>query len=121
MVAKKFIYRGIYHQRGQGIGALLGSLFSKMVPALSSGVRALARSTTVRKAVKAAGKEAIKTGLSAASKASRGEDVSPTVKSGLARAKKRIAAAALGPSCPKRKKPRKKLVKHKKKTASIFG
>ena len=119
MVAKKFIYHGAYNQRGQGIGALMGGLFKTLIPALTRGASSLARSPTVRRALTAAGKEAVRAGASAASQAVRGKNVRPVLKQSLERAKKRIANAALEGHCP----PAKKKKKQGKKTSrtNIFG
>jgi len=115
MVAKRYIYRGIYHQRGQGIGALLGTLFKTLVPKLSSGVRALARSSTVKRAITSVGKEAVKAGKSAILNASKGKQLKPAVKESLRGAQKRIAAATFTPEQPCAKKPRNKPLKKKQK------
>lgn len=119
MVAQKL--EGLYRQRGHGIGTLVGSLFKHIVPALATGVRSLARSSTAKRVGKAAAKAAINTGLSALKDASKGQSIKSGVKANFRTAKKRLAEAALGENmvCQAKKAKRsRKTVKRKRRVKS---
>lgn len=126
MVAKKFIYRGVYSQRGQGIGSVLGSIFRTLVPALSSGAKAIATSPTTKKVLTAVGKEALKTGSETIADIAKGKQVKEAVNANVGAAKKRLAEAVSsgqGHCSPKKRSKGKGKGKGKKTKAnsSLFG
>ena len=117
MVAQRLVYKGLYRQRGHGIGNLVGQLFRHIVPSLASGVKTLVKSKGVRRTAKAAAKSVLQTGIKAISDASKGKPVQKGLSSNLRRAKKRIAEAALGENVQCRAKAPKRMKKSKRSNA----
>jgi len=109
MVARRFIYKGNFHQDGGNIAAVLGRIFKSVVPKLAQGAKFVAKNPAVRKAAKSAGKELIQTSLTAIDAASKGQEVSPILKKKLNEAKQKVTQAAKdinkkGFNCPPQKK-----------------
>lgn len=109
MVARRFIYKGNFHQDGGNIASVLGRIFKSVVPKLAQGAKFVAKNPNIRKAAKSAGKELIQTSLTAIDAASKGQEVSPILKKKLNEAKQKVTQAAKdinkkGFNCPPQKK-----------------
>lgn len=98
-------HRGVYLQRGSGLGGLLMSLFKGLAPvlrksatvvaktALKQGQKAISRKVirkAAKKALRSVGKNVVRAGLKAGSRALKGENVKSGAKSDLIRAKREI-------------------------------
>lgn len=59
MVMRRNLYKGVYLQKGAGIGAVLSSLFRVLVPFLKKGAKAAIKSAPVKRAFKSAKKAAL--------------------------------------------------------------
>lgn len=81
MVLRRNIYKGVYLQRGRGIGAVLSGLFRVLVPFLKRGATAALKSAPVKKALKTAGSAAAITAGDFAADVLKGKN--PKKKAGL--------------------------------------
>jgi len=122
MVLRRNIYRGVYHQKGNGIGSILSGLFRLLTPfirrgastALKHSVRGAAKvlkSQGVQKALKTAKKAAVKTALGAATDLVTGQNPKQNAKLNLQEAQRKIEKAIN--SEPKKKPFPKKNVKRR--------
>lgn len=60
MSPRRNIYRGVYLQRGTGIGVVFSSIFRALVPWIKRGAGAILKSKAVQNLAKKAGKSALK-------------------------------------------------------------
>ena len=93
MVQRRFIYKGNYHQSGGSLAGVL-ALLSRFLPRFLRGAKAIASNPTVQRTVKSAGKQLVKTGISALDAAQKGQKITPAVQKSLNKAKVQIAKAA---------------------------
>lgn len=113
MVLRRNIYRGVYHQRGNGVGSILSGLFRLLTPFIKRGAKAALRSQPVRRALKSAKKSAIKTAASAATDLISGKNPKQNAQLNLKQAQLNIEKALTGPSSGVKKKKLNKPVKRK--------
>lgn len=93
MVLRRNIYRGVYHQRGNGIGSVLSGLFRLLTPFIKRGATAALKSAPVRKALKSVKKSALKTATTAASDIFAGKSPKANAKINLRQAQLNIEKA----------------------------
>lgn len=106
MVVRRNIYKGVYLQRGSGVGSVLSLIFRALVPWIKRGASALIRSKSVRRLAASAGKTAVKSASKMAQQAIAGTATKQTTAANLKRAKRGIQEAlskAIQPE-PKKKK-----------------
>lgn len=113
MVLRRNFYRGVYHQRGSGIGAVLSGLFRLLTPWIKRGAQAAIKSRPLKSALRAASKSALSTAATAASDIIAGKSPKANAKLNLQRAQKNItkavtSALAERPSSSATKRPAKK-------------
>ena len=104
MVLRRNIYRGVYHQKGNGVGSILSGLFRLLTPFIKRGAKAALRSQPVRRALKTAKRSAIKTATSAASDLIAGKNPKKNAQLNLKQAQLNIEKAITGAPPPKKKK-----------------
>lgn len=119
MVLRRNIYRGVYHQRGNGVSSVLSGLFRLLTPFIKRGAKAALKSQTVQKALKSAKKSAIKTASTAASDLIAGRNPQRNAKINLKQAQLNIEKAIS--SQPKKKKPFKPVKAPKRKIIAPIG
>lgn len=105
MVARRNIYKGVYLQRGNGIGSVLSGLFRMLVPF----VKNIARSAPAKRAIKSAQKSAIRLASNAAGEIVSGRNPKSRAKIDLKRAQANIEKALVGPSKTKNRTKKRKL------------
>lgn len=110
MVVRRNIYKGVYLQRGNGIGSVLSGLFRVLVPFIKTGATSIAGSAPVQRAVKSAKKSAIKVAGNAAGELLSGRNPREKAKIDLKRAQSDIERAFTTPEPLKQKKKKKKKV-----------
>ena len=113
MVLRRKIYRGVYHQRGNGVGSILSGLFRLLTPFIKRGAKATLPSQPVRRALKSAKKSAIKTATSAATDLISGKNPKQNAQLNLKQAQLNIEKVLTGPSSGVKKKKLNKPVKRK--------
>lgn len=96
MVARRNIYKGVYLQRGHGIGSVLSGLFRVLVPFLKRGAKTALRSKPVRRALNSAKNSAVKAAGNAASEVLAGRNPKARAKIDLRKAQAGIERALLG-------------------------
>ena len=104
MVLRRNIYRGVYHQKGNGVGSVLSGLFRLLTPFIKRGAKAALRSQPVRRALQSAKKSAIKTATVAASDLIAGKNIKQNAQLNLKQAQRNIEKAITGPPPAKKKK-----------------
>lgn len=104
MVLRRNIYRGVYHQKGNGVGSILSGLFRLLTPFIKRGAKAALRSQPVRRALKSAKKSAIKTAASAATDLISGKNPKQNAQLNLKQAQLNIEKALTGPQSKIKKK-----------------
>ena len=104
MVLRRNIYRGVYHQKGNGVGSILSGLFRLLTPFIKRGAKAALRSQPVRRALKTAKRSAIKTATSAASDLIAGKNPKKNAQLNLKQAQLNIEKAITGAPPPKKNK-----------------
>ena len=107
MVVRRNIYKGVYLQRGSGVGSILSLIFRSLVPWIKRGATALVKSKSVRWLAKSAGKTAAKSAASLAQDVLTGNSSKASAKNNLQNAKRGLQAAlskAMQPPPAKRKK-----------------
>lgn len=104
MVLRRNIYRGVYHQKGNGVGSILSGLFRLLTPFIKRGAKAALRSQPVRRALKTAKRSAIKTATSAASDLIAGKNPKKNAQLNLKQAQLNIEKAITGAPPLKKKK-----------------
>ena len=104
MVLRRNIYRGVYHQKGNGVGSILSGLFRLLTPFIKRGAKAALRSQPVRRALKTAKRSAIKTATSTASDLIAGKNPKKNAQLNLKQAQLNIEKAITGAPPPKKKK-----------------
>ena len=107
MVMRRNIYKGVYLQRGSGVGSVLSLIFRSLVPWIKKGATALVRSKSVRKLAKSAGTTAAKSAASLARDVISGTSSKAGAKQNLQNAKRGLQMAlskAMQPTPPKKKK-----------------
>lgn len=115
MVARRNIYKGVYLQRGSGIGTVISSIFRALVPWIKRGAGALVKSRPVKRLAKRAGQSALKAAGSFASDVVAGQNAKKSAKVNLKQVQQGLskALANVGNPPPQAKK-KKVIVKPKK-------
>ena len=104
MVLRRNIYRGVYHQRGNGVGAILSGLFRLLTPFIRRGAKAALKSAPVKAALKSAKRSAVKTVGYAAKDILSGKSPKANAKLNLKEAQAGIERALLTSSSSRQKK-----------------
>ena len=104
MVLRRNIYRGVYHQRGNGVGAILSGLFRLLTPFITRGAKAALKSAPVKAALKSAKRSAVKTVGYAAKDILSGKSPKANAKLNLKEAQAGIERALLTSSSSRQKK-----------------
>jgi hypothetical protein len=107
MVLRRNIYKGVYLQRGSGIGSIISSIFRVLVPFLKTGAKAAIKSAPARKLFKAAKNTAVKTAGTMARDVLSGRSSKASAKLNLKKAQAGIENAldtAFDPTPLKRKR-----------------
>lgn len=124
MVARRNIYKGLYLQRGSGVGAVLSSLFRLLVPWVKKGASALIKSKQVRGLAKSAGKAALQSASKFASDLAKGKPTKRAASLNLREAQRgiqdAISKAVKPPPVKKRKVTGQKAIKVKHKPMSTL-
>ena len=97
MVVRRNIYRGVYHQKGNGVGSILSGLFRLLTPFIKKGAKAALRSQPVKRALKSAKRSALKTAATAATDLIAGKNPKQNAKINLHQAQRDIEKAIINP------------------------
>ena len=119
MVLRRNIYRGVYHQRGNGVGAILSGLFRLLTPFIRRGAKAALKSAPVKAALKSAKRSAVKTVGYAAKDILSGKSPKANAKLNLKEAQAGIERALLTSSSSTRQKKRSKGIAPKQYSPSL--
>ena len=119
MVLRRNIYRGVYHQKGNGVGSILSGLFRLLTPFIKRGAKAALRSQPVQRALKTAKRSAIKTAATAASDLIAGQNPKKNARLNLQQATRNIEKAIT--SAPQPQKKKKKAALFKKRVIAAPG
>ena len=93
MVLRKSIYKGVYFQRGHGIGSILSGLFRLLVPFVKRGASAAIKSPHLKKVLQSAKKSALTAAGSVASDIIKGKSPKKSAKVSIQKAQVDIEKA----------------------------
>ena len=93
MVMRRNIYKGVYLQRGGGLGSIISSIFRVLVPFLKTGAVAAIKSAPAKNLFRAAKRTAVKTAGSMASDLLAGTSTNKSAKLNLKKAQAGIEKA----------------------------
>lgn len=108
MVARRNIYKGVYMQRGGGIGTAVSTIFRMLVPFLKRNAHTVLKSQPVKRAIRVAKRSAVKTAGQAAKDLLSGKNPKEGAKLNLREAQAKVEQALI---------PRSNKVNKKKKSA----
>lgn len=106
MVVRRNIYKGVYLQRGSGIGSVLSLIFRALVPWVKRGASAIMKSKSVRQLAKKAGTTAIQSASKLATDVITGKSAKKSASVNLKQAKRGLQEAlskAIQPPVKKKK------------------
>lgn len=116
MSPRRQIYRGVFMQRGSGIGVIISSIFRALVPWIKRGATTLLKSSSVRNIAKKAGKSVLKSaGSMAASKLNKALAGKVDLKRARKGIQSALTAVGLNEGSPKPTPPGEPVAKKKRK------